>query len=98
VRLPPRELARRGGQGRDVGWQIAGVADLDGDDKRDLVCHHAPTGEVVVELMHGVQRLQAVEGGQVGAVGWQIPERWARVSGHRLVHAAAMPPRPYRRS
>jgi hypothetical protein len=73
VRLPQRELERRGGQGRDVGWQIAGVADLDGDDKNDLVYHHAPTGEVVVELMNGVQRLQAVEVGQVGDVGWQIP-------------------------
>jgi hypothetical protein len=49
------------------------VADLDGDAKSDLVCHHAPTGEVVVELMHGVQRLQAVAVGQVGDVGWQIP-------------------------
>jgi len=36
-RLPQRELERRGGQERDVGWQIAGVADLDGDDKSDLV-------------------------------------------------------------
>ena len=89
MRLPPRELARRGGQGRDVGWQIAGVADLDGDDTSELVCHHASTGDVVVELMHGVQRLQAGEVGQVGDVGWQIPS---------LVHATAMPPRPYRRS
>ena len=56
-----------------MGWQIAGVADLDGDDKNDLVCHHAPTGEVVVELLNGVQRLQAVEVGQVGDVGWHIP-------------------------
>ena len=73
MRLPQREFERRGGQGRNVGWQIAGAADLDGDDKSELVCYHAPTGEVVVELMNGVQRLQAVEVGQGGDVGWQIP-------------------------
>src|SRR5262249_55674355 len=38
----------------DLGWQISGVGDLDGDGKADLVWRNMRSGEVVEWLMNGV--------------------------------------------
>jgi hypothetical protein len=37
-----------------LAWQIVGVADLDGDQKADLIWRHIQTGDVAVWLMDGV--------------------------------------------
>jgi len=56
----------------DLGWHIAGIGDVDGDGRADLVWHHASSGQVVVWLMQGAQIRQVGSVAQVPDLGWQI--------------------------
>jgi hypothetical protein len=44
----------------DLGWQIAGIGDIDRDGKADLVWHYATTGQVMTWQMHGLKIKQTV--------------------------------------
>jgi hypothetical protein len=54
----------------DLGWQIVGVADVNGDGKADLVWHHTTTGQVTVWLMNGTTIATAAAIAQVSDLGW----------------------------
>jgi hypothetical protein len=51
-------------------WQIAGIADVDGDRKADLLWRHTLTGSVVGWLMNGTTIKQA------GVVSAGVPLEW----------------------
>ena len=47
-------------RGTDIGWQVKGVADLNGDARPDLLWQNQSGGEFSVWLMNGVARSSAV--------------------------------------
>ena len=55
-----------------MAWQIAGIGDVDGDGKADLIWRHAQNGDVAVWLMAGsaVSRAPLVARGV--PLSWQI--------------------------
>ena len=53
-------------------WQIAGVGDLDGDRKADLVWRELQTGDLAVWLMNGVTVKQAPVVAAGVPLTWQI--------------------------
>src|SRR5262249_51780033 len=56
----------------DSNWQIAGVGDLNGDGKDDIVWRNKATGSNQVWLMNGATAAQKLDTGAVGDQGWQI--------------------------
>ena len=59
-----------GGVGQD--WQIAGTGDFDGDNHSDILWRHASTGQVVIWLVTGTQRVGQGSPGQANGALWQI--------------------------
>jgi hypothetical protein len=55
-----------------VAWQIAGVGDLDGDGKADLIWRHSQTGDVSAWLMDGATVKQAPVVAPGVPLAWQI--------------------------
>jgi hypothetical protein len=58
----------------DPSWRVAGVADFDGDGRKDLVFQHAHSGGIVVWLMAGTVLRQQVSLSPAGVSdpNWQI--------------------------
>ena len=58
----------------DLGWQVAGVGDIDGDGKADLIWQHAIAGWRSAWLMNGAQVVSTVllSISQVADTDWQI--------------------------
>jgi len=44
--------------GMDLAWQIAGISDVNGDGKADLVWRNTTTGDVAIWLMDGLTPTQ----------------------------------------
>jgi len=53
-------------------WQIAGLGDLDGDRKVDIVWRHVQTGDVSTWLMNGTAAKYAAVSWPGVALAWQI--------------------------
>jgi hypothetical protein len=58
----------------DTGWEIVGLADLDGDTCADLVWRHATSGHLAAWFMRGAQVLQTsmLSIDRVADTSWQI--------------------------
>ena len=53
------------------GWTLAGVQDLNGDGKSDILWHYPPTGELYYYLMDG-NAIQSARGGYNLPVGYTV--------------------------
>src|SRR5262249_7318482 len=53
-------------------WQIAGVGDVDGDGRADLVWRHTQTGDVAGWLMHGATVVQSAVVASGVPLAWHI--------------------------
>jgi hypothetical protein len=56
----------------DLKWEIAAVADFNGDNKADILWYNSATGEVYVWLMNGGSRSSAFTLNTVPDLNWQI--------------------------
>jgi hypothetical protein len=60
------------GQLADVNWKVRGVADINGDDKPDLLWQHVVSGDVAVWLMDGTTMVAGIALGRVPDTNWHI--------------------------
>jgi hypothetical protein len=56
----------------DQSWQVASVADFNGDRKADILWYNSASGEVYLWLMNGAERLNAFTLNTVPDLNWKI--------------------------
>src|SRR5260370_5433918 len=74
-------------------WQIAGIGDIDGDGKADIIWRNTTTGQVYAWLMNG---LTVTSQGNISApipLDWQIDDgRASNVHAHAHSSSPSTPP------
>jgi hypothetical protein len=56
----------------DLNWKIRAVADMNGDDKADLIWQHRVDGRVAVWLMNGTSMVSGIVIAQLADTNWEI--------------------------